>query len=354
MTTSQTNLGALTTTFTPPTSCPTGITALATANNFYIFQGATDTANCLPTNYVGALNHYYSPGIDCPSGYTPACSSTASAGDVTETAYTCCPTLVYIYFCVCVLVVAESSRHELTPSLVSLTTRWLSYGCQSTTSISYVWQSTLGCSIISDSDYPFTTSIEYVSGTESYATSRTFSGFGGINAYSVQIRFQASDLETSTTTTTSSASGSGSTTSTATPGTTASSTAAASSSSSTATFAHSGGGGGLSTGATAGIAVACVVAGILAVAAGFWYYRKRAQKKRDLAAKPTELPRPDKPELSGWGNEMNPVEAPSKDNPAYARAELPNHFNGAAELDNHWAPPAEMDDGRQHYAHELP
>lgn len=212
--------------------------------------------------------------------------------------------------------------------------RWLSYGCQSTTSFEYFWQKTLGCTIISNSDYPFTTSIEYVSGTDSYASSRTFSGSGGINAYSIQIRFQQSDLTTTT---------SSPVTATATPGTTAS-TVAAPSSTSTQNDNQNSNASGLSIGAAAGIGVGCGVAGVLAIVAGMLYCKRRGKKRRVAAGAGVDLTRPDKPELSEGKNDMSPVEAPSW-------AGLHGR-TGPQELDSRGLP-VEMGHGENH-PYELP
>lgn len=179
--------------------------------------------------------------------------------------------------------------------------RWLSYGCQSTSDFQYPWQSTLGCTIISDSDYPFTTSIEVLDGTSSYASSRTFSGYGGINAYSVAIRFQQSDITTSSSTTTTAVSVTSS--SSTLPIATSS---ASSSGSSNSTTSSSGINAGLSSGAAAGVGVAVAVVGILAVGASLYFLRRA---KRKAAGFSKESFKDDRPEL-GTGNELNPREAP--------------------------------------------
>jgi hypothetical protein len=65
------------------------------AQCWYFELGPPATSDCLPPSYNPTS--YYSPG-QCPHGYTSACGSTqtVSSGNtqVTETAYTCCPSSV--------------------------------------------------------------------------------------------------------------------------------------------------------------------------------------------------------------------------------------------------------------------
>lgn len=92
------NAGPLTTTFTAPSSCATAaglyqIWPAADTSYYYYEQGPLlSRTDCYPSGYDASPSQYYSPGL-CPSGYTPACSSTAVvSATATETAYTCCPT----------------------------------------------------------------------------------------------------------------------------------------------------------------------------------------------------------------------------------------------------------------------
>ncbi|KAK4182863.1 hypothetical protein QBC35DRAFT_140095 [Podospora australis] len=121
-----TNLGPLTTTFTPPPGCTVAVGA---GKGFLggVFGGAkdqdvawlgqacsrgkaTDATSCWPATSKGAESReaplhgwgYYSPGLHCPIGYATACSATGGSGGGSdwpvqfkllagETAVGCCP-----------------------------------------------------------------------------------------------------------------------------------------------------------------------------------------------------------------------------------------------------------------------
>ncbi|KAH8648580.1 hypothetical protein BX600DRAFT_475498 [Xylariales sp. PMI_506] len=92
----STNLGPLTTTFTP--SLP-DCTSIIWAENgdpgwLALAQDIDDeyAAACMPSKFNRQPEYYYSPGI-CPSGYIYGCSVIASASDVSvaSTVATCCP-----------------------------------------------------------------------------------------------------------------------------------------------------------------------------------------------------------------------------------------------------------------------
>lgn len=90
------NAGPLTTTFTAPSSCATatGLYQIwPELDRYYYEQGPLGSrTECYPSGYDASPSQHYSPGL-CPSGYTPACSSTGIVSSTaTETAYTCCPT----------------------------------------------------------------------------------------------------------------------------------------------------------------------------------------------------------------------------------------------------------------------
>jgi hypothetical protein len=91
------NAGPLTTTFTAPSSCTTAIGLYQIwppgTDRYHYEQGPLySRKDCFPSGYDASPWQYYSPGL-CPSGYTPACSSTEiiSRG-AAEIAHTCCPT----------------------------------------------------------------------------------------------------------------------------------------------------------------------------------------------------------------------------------------------------------------------
>lgn len=93
------NLGPLTTTYTPAGA---NCNSIFQANGGALIYGtvwSSQLSSCLPSSYIGNDPYYYSPGI-CPSGYTYACSASygdgVSAGGVQAT---CCPTYVLVgYF----------------------------------------------------------------------------------------------------------------------------------------------------------------------------------------------------------------------------------------------------------------
>ncbi|KAI6081495.1 hypothetical protein F4821DRAFT_249206 [Hypoxylon rubiginosum] len=91
----MTNLGPLTTVFTPNgTDCTSTFLGENDTNTWieYGAGGYLSTA-CLPSGFRASEAYYYSPGI-CPSGYTSACHTlhVSAGGSVTETEATCCPT----------------------------------------------------------------------------------------------------------------------------------------------------------------------------------------------------------------------------------------------------------------------
>ncbi|KAL2270755.1 hypothetical protein VTJ83DRAFT_126 [Remersonia thermophila] len=119
-----TNLGPLTTTFTPPPACTVAVGAgpggaFGSADKSVGLLGqrcsagrAWDATSCWPETSQGAPEAakqaplrgwgYYSPGLHCPAGYATACSATGGAGGETgwpvqfvlgagETAVGCCP-----------------------------------------------------------------------------------------------------------------------------------------------------------------------------------------------------------------------------------------------------------------------
>ncbi|OTB08550.1 hypothetical protein M426DRAFT_317173 [Hypoxylon sp. CI-4A] len=91
----MTNLGPLTTIFTPSGSdCTSTFIGLLTGNAWlqYGVGGAASSA-CLPASFEAFEDYFYSPGI-CPSGYTSACVAqyAPSTGTASETEATCCPT----------------------------------------------------------------------------------------------------------------------------------------------------------------------------------------------------------------------------------------------------------------------
>jgi hypothetical protein len=87
------SLGALTTTFSPPTWClGTNIWQLPNPGmtDSYFLQGQELTSACFPDNYDPHTTAVYSPGL-CPSAYTPVRMREGSSLSDTGV-LTCCPT----------------------------------------------------------------------------------------------------------------------------------------------------------------------------------------------------------------------------------------------------------------------
>lgn len=127
MTATRYNLGPLTTPFTPDPTCVTPMVGECSAAPCYAYQGQVctrlpkfsnsyglaDQSSCWPPYTAGAATvdvatkaglggwGFYSPGVRCPAGQTPACTKTAGRPDGFtfrypptdgETAAGCCPT----------------------------------------------------------------------------------------------------------------------------------------------------------------------------------------------------------------------------------------------------------------------
>ncbi|KAK4106967.1 hypothetical protein N658DRAFT_491587 [Parathielavia hyrcaniae] len=277
------SLGALTTTFTPPASCAlsTGIHIVGCGDAcVWWAEGPLNSpaaSACYPSSYDPSLGHYYSPGV-CPSGYTAACTSRRTSGDVTETIQTCCPTaLGYAYHC---------------------------------DQPTFPWQSSLACNVyMSDptSTFDFATVTSIRDGrTVITSTARTEVGIG---AYGVEIRFQARDFASSTeTTATTSPSATDTSTSASTPATastplptpatddgststTASSTANTNTNTNTNanddSTSSSSSNSGLSAAASAGIGVGAAIGTLLILGLGIFFGRRSVQRrKREAGAGP--------------------------------------------------------------------
>ena len=87
------SLGALTTTFTPPSGClaSTNLWQIWKTGNWYELLGPPDGNGCMPSNYEAGFTAFYSPGL-CPSGYSAASNKTVTIADMKETEQVCCPT----------------------------------------------------------------------------------------------------------------------------------------------------------------------------------------------------------------------------------------------------------------------
>lgn len=143
---------------------------------------------------------------------------------------------------------------------------------------SWPWQTTLGCTIDSAIDRQSTVTVTRIYLNDTTVTvERVWNSVDpqnyGYGAYAVQLRAPTTSEDTSTSSAPTAASSSSTTTTSAAPTT-------VSDASTDATSAA------ISTGAVAGIAVGCVVAGIALIAAVFFVFR---QQRRRWGGKPSEL-----------------------------------------------------------------
>jgi len=261
----------LTTTFTPPASCLSQL--------YWSYEGAFQLGpgtECIPSGPEPTLHSYFSPGLYCPESWTVACQSEVTLGAVTETRAQCCPRADGI----------ESFSFS-------------SFSCNSVSaaeSSSYKsWYESLGCTMnlgtLASQGY---VNVVATGGTP-YTTSVLFDSDGGLNAYSVQIAWQASDLVSETSALGSSITGSTATTTTSTSTQSQITTAIPSASSDPApngrAKSH-----GLSKAATIAIGVSVPVVVLLAVAGGLLFSRRRMARSRlsySSAHRPTsEVPEP--------------------------------------------------------------
>ncbi|RYP07046.1 hypothetical protein DL764_002769 [Monosporascus ibericus] len=168
MTTTK-NLGPITTSLALPENCANELETIykirTSPEGYYWLQQGPLQQTCYPSGYAALTSQYYSPA-SCPFGFTPACTSTNELGDLTETVYTCCPT-----------------QYD--------------YQCQTTSY--YRWEETLGCFNVVTSSLTTTWTVVEISG-ERTATVRSEGHPGGLNAFSIQVRFQSSDFASSTST----------------------------------------------------------------------------------------------------------------------------------------------------------
>ncbi|KAK7958511.1 hypothetical protein PG988_013359 [Apiospora saccharicola] len=250
------NLGPLTTAPTLPSTCADDLEKIYKINTppgYYLLQGSPEGASCYPSAYAGVRSQYYSPAASCPFGFTPACTST---GGESETVYTCCPTQ-------------------------------FEYVCQSTNF--YQWETTLGCVVPVNSDRTTTwTLLDVQDGKTVTSTSTGYQG--GVNAFSIQVRFQSSDLiagkvrDHITIKPVEFASLMTKQTSTAAPGRTSSHDSNLASSTETASASS-----GLTTGAAAGIAVGAAAL-LLAVALAIFVMFRRRRRQQHVKQPTAQLP----------------------------------------------------------------
>lgn len=338
-------LGPLTTAWEPPSGCTAFVPQCSTCGVGWFGQTcvtdsgdttahAEDDPECWPPRSEGVRDHtwplqgwgYYSPGLECPVGYSTACYATyggSSDWDIqfalrpSETAVGCCPTYV--------------SLRELPVTGLGLTTNYRGFDCTwangqtcvATGSTATIVQAT----VCEDPDQTAPTrktfpDIVNITSTDSDGSTVTAQVTRTINLYAplFQLNYQPTDLITTTT---------GSTSGTTTG------------SQSTST-GESGGSGGLSTGAAAGIGVGGGIAALAIVFAAFMVGKKRRARRREeqiaelAAGTPTFAPVYPSPPPQGH-TEYKPPGSPQY------YSELPGH-NPAVELpaQGHMSPQMEM------------
>ncbi|KAI1244624.1 hypothetical protein MGN70_014500 [Eutypa lata] len=249
---SSTDLGPLTASPALPESCMQEYDTIykihTTPDGFYWLQGGALETSCFPSGYAALSEQYYSPA-SCPSGFTAACQSENAIADVTETVQICCPT-----------------QYD--------------YSCQDTTS--YEWEKTLGC--VNRQSPSSTTTWTVVTISDGTTATRMSAGLeGGINAYSIQVRFQSSDFASTTSSSTGEFNAA------------TASTASISESSSTTTTSISGNdnsnndadqGAPISTGAAVGIAIGAFAGLVLIIGAVVLFARRQRRNKNLLPIPP--------------------------------------------------------------------
>lgn len=162
------NAGPLTTTFTAPSSCATatGLYQIwPETDRYYYEQGPLGSrTECFPSGYDASPSQHYSPGL-CPSGYTPACSSTdIISSRTTETAYTCCPTAA-------------------------------AYTCAGTVDGLSTTGTYLGCTTTFEGDIVLARITAIAGGSTDVIQSTMESAGVGIGANSVAVRFRSGDFQ---------------------------------------------------------------------------------------------------------------------------------------------------------------
>ncbi|KAK0724045.1 hypothetical protein B0H67DRAFT_98952 [Lasiosphaeris hirsuta] len=163
------NFGAITTRFTPSAGCSApSIYLFATEGRQTYIQAPTNIDQCFPRGYdPGVQTGHFSPA-QCPMGYTAACISLNTIGPDVETVMTCCPSY---------------------PSTM--------FACN-TPEDRYPWQSSLGCTSAFSPMVTLTSISVSMSGVIG-SLPRTTESTGGMNAYSVQVRFKSDDFPATTT-----------------------------------------------------------------------------------------------------------------------------------------------------------
>lgn len=220
-------LNPLTTTFTPPAPCSG------------IYESTVgiidDRISCLPSGFSVPATDFFSPGIDCPSGYYTACHDTTGVQSITTV--TCCP-----------------FRGDI------------SLSCVDPAGLAGVW-ATLFCSWIAPSLGTGVTMTLSDNGVTSTIVSQLTSP-GGLNAFGVRMVYEATDTSSKTSTTKSATGASQTSTNTDTTSATQSATAS---------VLPNKGDGGLSTGGIVAIAVVVPIVVLALLGVSFFFWKRRKQ-----------------------------------------------------------------------------
>ncbi|KAI0973089.1 hypothetical protein F4678DRAFT_459943 [Xylaria arbuscula] len=255
----MTNLGPLTTTFTPQgPDCAS--TFLGRGSNDEWVQygvGGSPSSACYPSSFDPHQSFYYSPGI-CPSGYTAACTAEISvSGNAAAQQLTCCPE---------------------------------SYSCHPNRGTD-----PFACISVLDGTKTFSVSTYSFEKDENNSTTKIDIGTTTAVYFNIYLLAYGplvippggDDTSTTGSITSTSASGSAATSSaaSATPGTSIASTPTQSNTPSTTPHESTNGSSGLSRGAVAGISVGSVLAAVLLVGVvAFLIARRRKRSKNPSTA----------------------------------------------------------------------
>ncbi|KAF9634955.1 hypothetical protein BFW01_g5850 [Lasiodiplodia theobromae] len=295
------NLGPLTTTFTP--ASPDCVSSLHirrkdTAGwDLVLGLPGSHSSSCLPTSFTWS-SAYYSPGI-CPSGHTYACTETDAVGDETTTIATCCPSTASGWVC-------RNDKNAAFACVLRFPTQTTLYD--------------VGSYQVSTPSGGSTTVLR-----EGTPQDLTLSAGFQAYAWGPVVRRQSTDetwpARTATAGASSTAGGASSTASSSLLLSSNAAAAAATSSTSTSNGSSS-----LSTGAKAGIGVGVAVGGLLLISgfiAAFVLRRRRRQKQSTKVPAVQEMPVNQEPPWAGPPGELHaesrqemPVEEVQKEKPA--------------------------------------
>jgi hypothetical protein len=260
--------------FVPPNDC----SGLYLSNGLFVIDAST---SCLPPLFNEKATAYYSPGLDCPSGYATGCYDTEGVKSITTV--TCCPV-----------------RGEVTMT------------CQTNpTNLEGIF-STMFCTWAPPDKATRFFKITASSGGTTSISTATFVSPGGFNALGVRMVHESSDFATTTegkTKNPTKTKGTG-------PGNTITMSPTPSPSSS-----------GLSTGAKAAIGVVIPLVFLAILAAVFFWFRRRRNTNKtqdyDTVVPPNPMDDKKQPLYGGASLQQHPVY--EMDTPA---AELPDNESG--------------------------